>query len=226
MATREETLNVARSFLGEGPDRFVRWYPAPLGTPWCAIFQSYVLTATGQPLRYAYVTYMFNAYRNEGRCSTDTRSAQPGDLVAFDYDGGGRNNYDHIAIVESLGRDSGGDFMVCIDGNWQNRVQRVKRYFDRSGYGGGIAEIARPFYSSPTPTPTPDGDDSDMKSVIMIDHRYNPPRAFHACGNSKVALTRWEQVTTLQFLGVQLVDPAPADWLDALATLPRNDGAV
>lgn len=221
MATKEATLNFARSFLGEGPQRFCAWYPAPNTTPWCAIFQSYVLTFTGQPLRYAYVSYMFNAYREQGRCTTDVRSAQQGDLVAFDYDGGGRNNYDHVAMVESVTPDG----LVCIDGNWQNRVQRVFRRFDRSGYAGGIAEIARPFYTNPTPTPTPDGDD-DMKSIVLIDHRYNPPRGYHATGNTKVALTAWEQVQMLQFLGVEVIDPAPASWLDALAVLPRNEGQI
>lgn len=220
MATSEETLTLARSFLGEGPDRFVRWYPAPLGTPWCAIFQSFVLTSTGQPVHFAWVSGMFDAYRAQGRCTTDVRSAVAGDLVAFDYDGGGRNNYDHIAMVES----NTGDGLVCIDGNWQNRVQRVFRRFDRSGYAGGIAEIARPFYTTPTP-PNPDGDD-DMKSILLLDRTINPGRVYHACGNTKVALTDWKQVQMLQFLGVQLVDPAPVEWLQALATLPRNEGAV
>lgn len=222
MATVDETLNVARSFLGEGPQRFTNWYPASQTTPWCAIFQSYVLTMTGQPLRFAWVSGMFDAYRQQGRCSTDVRSARAGDLVAFDY-GEPNGGYDHIAMVEAVALDGSG--LVCINGNWQNRVQRVLHRFDRSGYAGGIAEIARPFYSTPTPTPTPD-EDNEMKSVIMFDHRYNPARGFHACGNSKVALTDMSQVRMLQFLGVETVDPAPAEWLDALATLPRNDGKV
>lgn len=220
MATVDETLNTARSFLGEGPKRFIDWYPAPQSTPWCAIFQSYVLTATGQPLRFAWVSGMFDAYRAQGRCTKDVRTATAGDLVAFDY-GEPNGGYDHVAMVES----NTGDGLVCIDGNWQNRVQRVFRRFDRSGYAGGIAEIAKPFYTQPTPTPTPDEDD-DMKSVLLLDRTINPGRVYHACGNSKVALTDWKQVQFLQFLGVQLIDPAPVEWLNALATLPRNEGVV
>jgi hypothetical protein len=221
MATVDETLNLARSFLGEGPKRFTDWYPASPTTPWCAIFQSYVLTATGQPLHYAWVSGMFDAYRAQGRNSYDVRSAQPGDLVAFEY---GENNggYDHIAMVESVLIDGSG--LVCINGNWQNRVQRVLHRFDRSGFAGGIKEIARPFYTSPTPTPTPDED--EMKSVLLLDRTYNPGRVYHACGNTMVALTDWSQVQFLQFLGVQLIDPAPPEWLKSLATLPRNEGVI
>lgn len=155
MATADEALDFARSFMGEGPQRFIDWYPASYGTPWCCIFQSYVLTFSGaQDTHYAWVSGLFDAMRAQGRTFAPF-AAQPGDLVAFDYDGGGRNNYDHIAMVEFVGTDDGGAFLVCVDGNWGNRVTRVKRYFGRDGYGGGIAEIARPFYSTPAPPPPP-----------------------------------------------------------------------
>lgn len=223
MATAEETVAFARSFLGEGPKRFTDWYPASVTTPWCAIFQSFCLSATGQPVHYAWVSAMFDQYRSQGRTRANIRDAQVGDLVAFDYDGGGSRAYDHVAMVESVALDGSG--LICINGNWQNRVQRVLHRWDRSGFAGGIAEIAVPYYTQiPTP-PNPDGDD-DVKSIMLMDRRFNPARVYHACGNSKVALTDWSQVEMLKFLGVELVDPAPASWLDALAVLPRNDGKI
>ena len=88
MATADDALNAARSYLGEGPQRFWDWYPAPAGTAWCCIFQSYVLTQVGIPTHYAWVSGLFDFYRSQGRTLAPYQ-AQPGDLVAFDYDGNG-----------------------------------------------------------------------------------------------------------------------------------------
>jgi len=213
MATAEDALNLARAQLGKGPDEFCAWYPAPIGTPWCAIFQSWVLSSVGIPTHFAYVTYLFDLYRAQGRTFAP-REAQPGDLVAFDYDGGGPGAYDHIAMVEYVD----GDSLVCIDGNWANRVQRVRRWFDRPGFAGGIAEIARPTWFTPQPSPEED----DMKAVILVDARDG--KAWHCYGNSRVYLSHPDQMQALNFLGIQTINPAPAAWIDALAIVPRNGG--
>lgn len=147
MATADAALNAARSYLGEGPQRFWDWYPAPAGTAWCCIFQSYVLTQVGIPTHYAWVSGLFDFYRSQGRTYAP-HEAQPGDLVAFDYDGTGPSSYDHIAMVESV-NDQG---IVAINGNWENKVQRVLHRWNSGGFAGGIAEIARPAYLAPTPT--------------------------------------------------------------------------
>lgn len=148
MPTAEQALNLGRSFLGEGPRRFVDWYPAPIGTAWCCIFQSYVLSEVGIPTRYAWVSGLFDQYRREGRTFAP-HEAQPGDLVAFDYDGNGPRSYDHIAMVESVTSEG----IIAINGNWTNKVCRVLHRFNAGGFAGGIAEIARPEYiSAPSPT--------------------------------------------------------------------------
>ena len=217
MATAEDALNVARSRLGAGPDEFCAWYPAPIGTAWCCIFQSWVLSSVGIPTHYAYVTYLFNEYRDAGR-TLDPRDAQPGDLVAFDYDGNGARAYDHIAMVEH----NDGDSLVCIDGNWANRVARVRRYFGAFGFAGGIAEAARPTYF--TPQPSPEEDDDMAKSAIIWDRK---GAAWHVCGNTRVGLANLDEVNVLKFLGVPEVYP-PNDgtesWLSACAIIPRNGG--
>ena len=212
MPSAEQTLNIARSYLGEGPARFVNWYPAPMGTAWCAIFQSYVLSQVGIQTHYAWVSGLFDQYRREGRTFAP-REAQPGDLVAFDYDGGGRSAYDHIAMVESVTSDG----IIAINGNWSNKVQRVLHRWNAGGFAGGIAEIARPAY-----TQDPEPEDEEVKSLLMIDRRQNPAPVYHACGNTKVWLSKQEQVDALRFLGVAVLDPAPPAWLDALATIPRG----
>lgn len=211
MATADDALNVARAQLGKGPDEFCAWYPAPIGTAWCCIFQSWVLSQVGIPTHYAWVSGLFDFYRANGRTFAP-REAQPGDLVAFDYDGGGPRAYDHIAMVEYVD----GDSIVCIDGNWANRVQRVRRYFDRPGYQGGIAEIARPTYFTP-PTPTP-GDD-DVKPYIL----WSNGTAWHCFGNTRVGLTDLKQYNVLRFLGVEDLGEVP-DLLASLAIVPRNGG--
>jgi hypothetical protein len=62
-----------------------------------------------------------------------------------------------------------------------------------------------------------------MKSVLLVDRRKTPAPVYHAFGNTKVWLSEQEQVDLIRFFGAETVDPAPAAWLDALATLPRND---
>ncbi len=154
MATVDEVLNIERSFLGEGGQRFWAWYPAAPGTAWCDIFQSYCLSAAGIPTHFAWVSAHFDYYRAQGRTSYDIRSATPGALIAFEWNqtpGG----YDHIAMVESV--DANG--VTAINGNVNgSRVQRLWHPFN----GGGIAEVAFPEYSNtPTPTPT-NAKDCDM----------------------------------------------------------------
>jgi hypothetical protein len=116
-------------------------------------------------------------------------------------------------MVESV-NDEG---IVAINGNWSGKVSRVLHRFNAGGYAGGIAEIARPAYSN-----NPEPEDDEMKSLLMIDRRQTPSPVYHACGNTKVWLSKQEQVDTLRFLGVALIDPAPPAWLDALATIPRG----
>ena len=145
MTTVDEVLNIERSFLGEGGNRFWDWYPAAYGTAWCCMFQSYCLTAAGIDTHFSWVSGLFDQYRSEGRNSYDIRTAQPGDLIAFEWNStpGG---YDHIAMVESV--DANG--VTALNGNVNgSRVCRLWHPFN----GGGIAEIARPPYTALTPPP-------------------------------------------------------------------------
>lgn len=174
MATADEVLNIERSFLGEGGQRFWAWYPAAPGTAWCDIFQSYCLTAAGIDTHYAWVSAHFDHLRNDydsigdgwrGRCTTNVRWAQPGDLLAFEWNStpGG---YDHIAMVESV--DANG--VTAINGNVNgSRVQRLWHSFAT----GGIAEIARPPYQVPAPPipPTPKDEDEVKRYIIRGDKK-------------------------------------------------------
>jgi hypothetical protein len=61
-----------------------------------------------------------------------------------------------------------------------------------------------------------------MKTYLLVDRRYTPAPVYHAFGNTKVWLAKQEEVEVFKFLGSQVVDPAVPDWIDALATLPRD----
>lgn len=212
MATANDLLNIETAYLGDGGARFWDWYPAQYGTPWCAIFQSYCLSSAGIPTHFAWVSGLFDDYQARGLwTSTNVREAIPGDLVAFEW-GTTPGGYDHIAMVETV-TDNG---CWTLNGNVNgSQVARIFFHFD----GGGMAELARPPYD-----PEPSPEDDMAKSLVMIDRRKTPAPAYHAFGNTKVWLSQQAQVDTLVFLGAQVIDPAPPSWLDALATLPRNDG--
>ena len=131
-----------------------------------------MLTDAGIPTHFAWVSGLFDQYRAQGRTFAP-HEAQPGDLIAFDYDGSGPSSYDHIAMVESV-TDAG---IVAINGNWTNKVCRVLHRWNGTGYEGGIAEIARPAYASapvPTPKPTPQPSEEDNVNVWLMRAKDNP----------------------------------------------------
>lgn len=84
------------------------------GVPYCNMFTSYVLRRAGvkepAPGLFAYVPFCINAYRAAGQ-SVSIRSAEPGDLICFDFEGDGVAG--HIGIVE-LNR---GSYVQTIEGN-------------------------------------------------------------------------------------------------------------
>jgi hypothetical protein len=198
MATVDEVLDIERSFLGEGGQRFWDWYPLPYGSAWCCAFQSYCLTAAGIDTHYAWVSGLFDAMRAQGRNSYDIRTAQPGDLIAFEWNStpGG---YDHIAMVESVDADG----VMAINGNVNgSRVVRLWHSFT----SGGIAEIARPTYSTPTPSPEED----DVKDALIRDPRDGAVYRITQPGNIAVHLDADAYASAVQS-GIPMignVDPA------------------
>lgn len=167
MTTPEKVLEIERSFIGNhGGQLFQNWYG--MRGAWCAMFQSYCFDAAGltlpasSPKGFAWVSAGFHWMRNQGWNSYDIRSVQPGDLLAFEW-GQTAGGYDHIGICESVRPDG----MITIEGNVQNRVQRLFRSFA----SGGVREIARPPYQNlPTPVETK-GTDNDMFKLTNRDGR-------------------------------------------------------
>lgn len=155
MTTAIEVLDLEGTRLGAGGDEFWAWYPAPAGTAWCMIFQSWALTACGIPTHYAWVSALFDDYRAEGRNTYDIRSAQPGDLVAFEW-GSTPGGYDHVAMV----------LEPTATGLWtRNGNVNGSRVADLwFPYGTGeMAELARPAYINP-----PTGGSHQMRTLLTM----------------------------------------------------------
>ena len=87
---------------------------------WCATFVSWVAKQTGATsYRNTYVSGWVNQARAGNYHLSVTTSPQPGDIVAFDWNGG--NNYtgghEHIGIVRSV---SSGSSFTTVEGNTGN----------------------------------------------------------------------------------------------------------
>ena len=121
-------LSVARGEIGysrwtdpEAGTKYGRWYAEKTGepyygesgVPYCAMFVSWVFAQAGATcpgLPGAYCPYVERDGRNAGR-AVDKASAQPGDVVLFDW--GGDGVVDHVGIVEA----NNGSYLTTIEGN-------------------------------------------------------------------------------------------------------------
>ncbi|MBP3510028.1 CHAP domain-containing protein [Oscillibacter sp.] len=117
MATAKDILSVARSELGckESPagsnrTKYGAWYGLD-GQPWCMMFIQWVFAQAGAalPVKTASCGTFMRAAQAAGRWVTS--NYQPGDVVIYDFPGGGAT--DHCGIVEQL---AGGGIMA-IEGN-------------------------------------------------------------------------------------------------------------
>lgn len=122
-STREFALEGAISWLGytESPagsnnTKFGDWYGMNY-QPWCAMFATwcFLVEAGGSPsfakgTRYAYCPYIVQDARNGQNGLTVTSTPIPGDLVTYDWDGGGA---DHVGIFE----DGNASSWTAIEGN-------------------------------------------------------------------------------------------------------------
>jgi hypothetical protein len=158
VTTAQQVLDFEGARLGQGGDETWAWYPLARGTAWCMAFQSMALTECGIPIRYAWVSACFDDYRRQGRNSIDIRTAQPGDLVAFEW-GSTPGGYDHVAMIIGLTATGAWTRNGNVNGS---KVADLWFPFD----GGGMAEIARPPYETPIP-PTPTPEEEDMKRYLL-----------------------------------------------------------
>lgn len=190
MATANDVLRIAAGELGysrwsdpEPGTKYGRWYAqshgsyfGTSGVPFCAMFASWCLDRAGQSfpgMPAAYVPYILRDGRAAGR-QVNTRSAQPGDIVIFQWDSG---PVDHIGFVE-INR---GSYVQTIEGNTNNGV--VAR---RTRSWGTVAAILRPAYTGASGSLEGIG-----HGVLQVDG---------SCGPATIG--RWQQILGTDVDGV------------------------
>lgn len=150
MATANDVLRIAANEVGyyrhNDPltgTKYGRWYAEKTnssyfgqdGVPYCAMYVSWVFDQAGQDmpgLPTASCAVIRNANRNTARAVSKT-SAQPGDIVLFDWAGDGAP--DHVGIVEL----NKGSYLQTIEGNTSNSAAGSQ------GNGGWVARKTRSF---------------------------------------------------------------------------------
>lgn len=148
MGTSKQLLDWARAQIGTvgGSKYWQQVYGwSGNGLPWCAVFDSAALKATGTSCAYfpSKVAFDRRDIAEIGSAWVDRYSLQAGDMVSFDWgaDGGG----DHVGIIEEV---LGGGAYQTIEGNVSDSVGRRTRYV--ANIIGGI----RPRYSGEAPKPS------------------------------------------------------------------------
>lgn len=125
-------LGVREQAVNAGPevDRYLATAGAASGNPWCAAFVTWSLEQAGFELPgsgWAAVANWVGAAQagEHGLQLVNAADARPGDIVAYDWGGGGDFGSDgHIGFLESPIED--GRF-VAIEGNQSDAVTRVER---------------------------------------------------------------------------------------------------
>lgn len=129
MATASNVLSIAQKEIGysrwtdpANGTKYGRWYAQKTGSsyfgqngvPYCAMFVSWVLDQAGQSCS-GFPTASCSSGKSgaskAGLIRSNKKSAQPGDLVIFDW--GSDGNVDHIGIVEL----NKGSYIQTIEGN-------------------------------------------------------------------------------------------------------------
>lgn len=142
MAAAERVLEIARAELGvkeepAGSNRvkYNTWFydreVSGASYPWCAVFVQWCFCQAGVllPARTASCGALMNAAREAGQWVT--KDCRPGDVVIYDFPGGGRT--DHCGIVEQVR----GDGVTSIEGN-------TSAYGSQSN-GGAVCRRTRPY---------------------------------------------------------------------------------
>lgn len=179
MATANDVLRVARGELGysrwNDPNpgtKYGRWYAGltgdkyygTSGVPFCAMGVSWVLNQVGQAAPGcpgAYCPWMVTATKNAGQ-AVSASSAQPGDIVYFDWNGDGVS--DHVGFCEINYPRSG--YMQTIEFNTGNgEVLRRTRYYST------ICCVCRPKYSGSSSS---GGSSSSSTGSLNVDGLWGP----------------------------------------------------
>jgi len=150
-------LDQARRLLGTGEyppgsnHNFVTvWYG--VDAPWCDMAVSYAAAHSDNLAavmgKYAWTVGHARAFQRAGRWHYGLGGIRPGDIVFFDWSGGGSiAAIDHVGVVEAV---HGNGTITTLEGNTSNMFSRRVRRSSIVGYG-------RPAYGDAAPPPPTDG---------------------------------------------------------------------
>lgn len=141
-----KVVSIALSQVGQGehPPGSNHTKYSPRNEPWCDDFVSWVAKQAGELAAiggaHAYCPAHVTWFKQHGKWS---KSPKVGAIVYFDWNGNGIA--DHVGIVVEV--HSG--YVITVEGNHDNKVQKVRRSSYILGYG-------HPAYKAdPTPAPKP-----------------------------------------------------------------------
>lgn len=142
MAVAEKVLDIARAELGtkESPAnsnkvKYNTWYygreVSGSAYPWCMVFVQWVFAQAGVPLplKTASCGALMNAAKKSGQWVT--KDYRPGDVVIYDFPGGGPT--DHTGILEKVTLTG----VVAIEGNTSKAGSQSN--------GGQVCRKTRPY---------------------------------------------------------------------------------
>lgn len=174
-----DVLKIARGEIGYSRwtdplagTKYGRWfaqdhgsYYGTNGVPYCAMFVSWVFAQAGAScagLPEAYCPYILNKAKSAGKVLSNKKSAQPGDVVLFDW--GGDGVCDHVGIVEK----NYGGYIQTIEGNTSSGTSGSQSnggvVARRTRSWGTVKAVVRPYYGS-----TSSGSTSTSKKRIEVD---------------------------------------------------------
>jgi peptidoglycan hydrolase-like protein with peptidoglycan-binding domain len=157
MGSVEGMLSAARSLLGTGENppgsnhNFITtWYG--FDGAWCDMAVSYAAAHSDNLSacmgKHAWTVEHANAFKSAGRWHYGLGGVRAGDVVFFDWSGGGSiSGIDHVGVVEAV--HSNGT-ITTLEGNTSNIMARRVRRSSIVGYG-------RPNYGNSSPMPSTDG---------------------------------------------------------------------
>ena len=117
-------ISVAAESLGDNGDKYWEWYGCAPGTPWCAIFVSWVaeqngFVKAGIVPKSASCDAMIAWFEARSQYQDSSYIPKTGDLVFFDWGDGGI--CDHVGIVNKVENGK----LYTIEGNCRNAVRQV-----------------------------------------------------------------------------------------------------
>jgi hypothetical protein len=163
------------------------------------------------------VSALFDDYRSQNRNSYDIRTAQPGDLVAFEW-GSTAGGYDHVAMIIGLTETGAWTRNGNVNGS---KVADLWFPFD----GGGMAEIARPAYTT-SPNPQPDPSEDEMRDALIHDPSTGAVYRITQPGNLAVHLSplAYEDAVAAGIIDLGDVSPGTLGNFGIVPSIPEVKG--